>query len=113
MYLFIQVSMAASSPTVLVPATMDPARFQVPQTTTTSLNYNTNTILSSNIANSQAVSIASSQQNGIIASNSHPSFSVVPSSSGGGVGNVMMTPAPMVNGAQHSQVRGNIHKKII
>ncbi len=100
--------MASSSPTVLVPATMDPARFQVPQTT--SLNYNTNSILSSNVANSQAVSIASSQQNGIIASNSHPSFSVVPSSSGGGVANVMMTPAPVVNGAQHSQVGGNTLK---
>ena len=100
--------MAASSPTVLVPANMDPARFQVPQTTTTSLNYNTSsTMMSSNVANSLAVSIASSsQQNGIVAA-SHPGYSVVPGgSSGEGVGNVMMS-------LHHSQVKKNMHSSII
>ena len=100
--------MAASSPTVLVPANMDPARFQVPQTTTTSLNYNTSTMMSSNVANSLAVSIASSsQQNGIVAA-SHPGYSVVPGSSGEGVGNVMMSPSH-----HHSQVKRNMHSSII
>ena len=108
--LFIQVTMAASSPTVLVPANMDPARFQVPQPTTTSLNYNTSTMMSSNVANSLAVSIASSssQQNGIVAA-SHPGYSVVPGgSSGEGVGNVLMSPSH-----HHSQVKRNMHSSII